>query len=51
MLSFVPDPGVCLCVQFKYSMRGWVVLILVGFILTFRLAAIAALKLLNFQKR
>jgi hypothetical protein len=32
-------------------MRGWIVLILVGFVIVFRLAAITALKKLTFQKR
>ena len=36
---------------FHYSMRGWIVLILVGFILVFRFASIFALKKLTFQKR
>jgi len=36
---------------FHYDMRGWIVLILVGFILVFRLATIIALKKLTFQKR
>ena len=36
---------------FDYGMRGWVVLILVAFILVFRLASITALQKLNFQKR
>lgn len=36
---------------FQYSMRGWAVLILVGFVLVFRMACIVALRKLNFQKR
>ena len=36
---------------FRYDMRGWIVLILVGFILVFRVATITALKKLTFQKR
>ena len=36
---------------FRYNMRGWIVLILVGFIVVFRLASITALKKLTFQKR
>lgn len=32
-------------------MRGWIVLILVGFIITFRLFAYYGLTFMNFQKR
>ncbi len=36
---------------FAYNMRGWTVLILLAFVAVFRAGAVAALKLLVFQKR
>lgn len=35
----------------RYSFRGWLVLILFGFVLGFRMIACLGLSFLNFQKR
>ncbi len=37
--------------DYQYAWRGWVVLILFGFFLTFRLAATTGVSKLNFQTR
>jgi len=36
---------------FAYNMRGWTVLILIGFIVAFRVGSIGALRFLVWQKR
>lgn len=36
---------------FAYNMRGWTVLILIGFVAVFRIGSMAALRVLVFQKR
>ena len=36
---------------FRYAMRGWAVLILLAFVMAFRLASVLALTKLTFQTR